>query len=115
MTIINVVIEEQSIAFMTAAFLNDVWIFLQIVTGYNLFLPVFLLLLYIVFRKTNSGDPAKSSKEYDYAIIVTAYEQTGFLPAVIASILKLNYNNYIVYIVADKCDVSALNLMMNGW
>lgn len=40
----------------------------------------------------------------DYAIIVTAYQQTQQLPSVIESILKLNYTNYIVYIVADNCD-----------
>ena len=40
----------------------------------------------------------------DYAIIVTAYQQTQQLPTVVDSILKLNYSNYIVYIVADNCD-----------
>lgn len=45
----------------------------------------------------------------DYAIIVTAYEQTDLLPAVVESILKLNYQNYLIYVVADKCDISTLN------
>lgn len=46
---------------------------------------------------------------YDYAIIVTAYEQTAQLPDVVNSLLKLNYENYLIYIVADKCDISNLH------
>ena len=30
------------------------------------------------------------------------------MPAAVESILALDYKNYIVYIVADKCDVSGL-------
>jgi cellulose synthase/poly-beta-1,6-N-acetylglucosamine synthase-like glycosyltransferase len=47
-------------------------------------------------------------EEVDYAIIVTAYEQTDLLSSVVNSILKLNYANYMVYIVADNCDISKL-------
>lgn len=49
-----------------------------------------------------------NKEEADYGIIVTAYEQTHTLPAVIASLLKMDYSNYLIYIVADKCDVSNL-------
>ncbi|MCD6011893.1 MAG: glycosyltransferase family 2 protein [Flavipsychrobacter sp.] len=91
---------------MTAAILNGIWIFLQILIGYNLVLPLVLFLLYIIFRGRNKSVTA--GKEYDYAIIVTAYEQTDFLPMVVESIQKLKYSNYIIYIVADKCDISNL-------
>ncbi len=93
---------------MIAAILKYAWIFLQIVIGYNLVLPVFFYLLYIVFRKRGPMQARGAKKERDYAIIVTAYEQTDFLSQVVDSILKLNYSNYLVYIVADKCDVSGL-------
>jgi cellulose synthase/poly-beta-1,6-N-acetylglucosamine synthase-like glycosyltransferase len=92
---------------MIALILKDVWIFLQIIIGYNLVMPVLLFLLYALTRKTAKNLPAANTNR-DYAIIVTAYEQTDALPAVVASILKLNYSNYIIYIVADKCDVSGL-------
>ncbi len=91
---------------MTAAILNGIWVFLQILIGYNLVLPLVLFLLYIVFKSGNKI--AGTVKEYDYAIIVTAYEQTDFLPMVVASIQQLRYSNYVIYIVADKCDVSNL-------
>lgn len=91
---------------MTAEILNGIWVFLQVVIGYNLVLPVLLFLLYAIFR--GSKKVISSCAEYDYAIIVTAYEQTDFLPMVVASIQKLKYAKYTVYIVADKCDVSGL-------
>ena len=91
---------------MTAEILNGIWVFLQVVIGYNLVLPVLLFLLYAIFRESKKLTSAKT--EYDYAIIVTAYEQTDFLPLVVTSIQKLKYAKYTVYIVADKCDVSGL-------
>ena len=91
---------------MTSGLINGIWVFVQIIIGYNLVLPVVLYLLYALKGKTKAKKGAGA--EYDYAIIVTAYEQTDHLAAVVASIQKLKYSNYIVYIVADKCDVSNL-------
>ncbi len=81
-----------------------IWILLQILIGYNLYLP---MLLFIFYRKSKEALPVVY--ESDYGIIVTAYEQTDSLPAVVTSILKLNYANYLVYIVADKCDITGLD------
>ncbi|WP_255484710.1 glycosyltransferase [Mucilaginibacter sp. X5P1] len=65
------------------------------------------MLLFIFYRKSKEALPVVY--ESDYGIIVTAYEQTDSLPAVVTSILKLNYTNYLVYIVADKCDITGLD------
>ena len=92
---------------MTARMIYGIWIFVQIVIGYNLVLPVVLYLFYLLAGKQRIK--SKGGTEYDYAIIVTAYEQTDHLAAVVSSIQKLKYSNYTVYIVADKCDVSDLN------
>lgn len=82
-------------------------IVMQCVIGLNLILPV---LLYIIhFFKNKHSSVETLNVEYDYAIIVTAYEQITMLPGVVNSILKLNYSNYIVYVVADNCDISSLN------
>jgi cellulose synthase/poly-beta-1,6-N-acetylglucosamine synthase-like glycosyltransferase len=81
-----------------------IWILLQVLIGYNLFLP-FILFLFYKPLCTELPEAAES----DYGIIVTAYEQVDSLPPVIASLLKLNYSNYLVYIVADKCDITGLN------
>ena len=83
-----------------------IWIILQLIIGYHLVLP---FLLYIFNNLQTASKPASKPKiEGDYAIIVTAYEQTELLPSVVESILRLNYTNYLVYVVADKCDISNL-------
>lgn len=86
--------------------MNVLWILFQILIGYNLILPI---ILYLIGYGKKTSILKLSSKEYDYAIIVTAYEETSLIPSVIESILKLSYSNYLVYVVADKCDVSGLS------
>jgi cellulose synthase/poly-beta-1,6-N-acetylglucosamine synthase-like glycosyltransferase len=84
-----------------------IWYVFQVAIGYNLVLPFLILLIYALV-KSNKVNVVNTNKEADYGIIVTAYEQTTLIPAVVDSLLKLNYRNYIIYIVADKCDVSNL-------
>ncbi|RVU02705.1 glycosyltransferase [Mucilaginibacter limnophilus] len=83
-----------------------IWIILQILIGYNLVLP-FILYLFSNFSRGRVYPAAIN--EADYAIIVTAYEYTDQLPSVVDSILRVKYSNYLIYIVADKCDVSNLH------
>lgn len=83
------------------------WIVLQIIIGYNLVLPIVLFLFYKCFKKERKN--SVHQLDYDYAIIVTAYEQTGLLHSVVDSLLQLNYKNYLIYVVADNCDISKLH------
>ena len=92
---------------MIQSIIPVVWDLLQLCIGYNLVLPLVLLIIYLIVKPKSILIMAKT--EADYAIIVTAYEYTTLLPSVVTSLLKLNYSNYLVYIVADKCDVSNLN------
>lgn len=87
--------------------IHILWLILQILIGYNLVFPLLLWLVYLLFH--SSKPSPQKQKEADYAIIVTAYEQTTLLPSVVESILQLDYQNYLVYIVADKCDISNLS------
>lgn len=82
---------------------------IQVGIGYNLVFPVFLLLIYGLLKAVISRRPAIGSTLPDYGIIVTAYEYTAQLPAVVGSLLQLNYDRYHVYVVADKCDISNLH------
>ncbi|TKB99663.1 glycosyltransferase [Pedobacter cryotolerans] len=84
-----------------------IWYIIQFLIGYNLVLPLFLAICYFLFRKRKIN--ALETKKYDYAIIVTAYQQTALLPAVVQSLLQLNYSNYLIYVVADNCDITDLN------
>ncbi|HWB26341.1 MAG TPA: glycosyltransferase [Chitinophagaceae bacterium] len=83
------------------------WLIIQILVGYNLVLPLVFYLLYLIAGKIKTA--GFSGIERDYAIIVTAYEQTHTLGVVVESILSINYSNYVVYIVADNCDISQLH------
>ncbi len=85
-----------------------IWILLQTIIGFNLVFPLLLLLVYLLRPKKKNG-ALPSAYEADYAIIVTAYEQTRLLPSVVQSLLKLNYKRYVIYIVADNCDISDLH------
>lgn len=87
-------------------FIKILFIAVQVLIGFNLFFPIFLYIIHL-FKKAEKNI-VTPFKEVDYAIIVTAYEQTALLPSVVDSILNLKYNNYLVYIVADKCDISNL-------
>lgn len=88
--------------------IEAIWIIFQIFIGYNLILPI-LLYLFKLLRSPKTLLIADLSINPDYAIIVTAYEQTNTLSAVVDSLLKLNYQNYLIYIVADKCNITDLN------
>ncbi len=99
---------------MQERILLTLWITLQVIVGWNLVFPLLLLIFRGLRKALGAGsewrygsDP--DTPEADYAIIVTAYEQTDLIPAVVDSILKLRYTNYLVYIVADNCDVSNLH------
>jgi cellulose synthase/poly-beta-1,6-N-acetylglucosamine synthase-like glycosyltransferase len=94
---------------MAKHLLYDLWIIIQVLIGYNLVLPMLLYILYLLSGKPRLKVAPTGTSEADYAIIVTAYEQTTLLKAVTASILKLNYTNYLIYIVADKCDITGLS------
>jgi cellulose synthase/poly-beta-1,6-N-acetylglucosamine synthase-like glycosyltransferase len=84
-----------------------IWILAQLLIGYNLVLP-FVIYLLSVTKKKPSNELRRTAIA-DYAIIVTAYEQVSHLPMVVKSLLSLNYSEYIIYIVADKCDINELN------
>ena len=88
------------------SFIWVIWILVQVLIGYNL---VFPLVIYLVaaLKKSCKRLPVKS--ESDYAVIVTAYEQVTHIPEVVNSILALNYKNFLVYVVADKCDITGLS------
>ncbi|MGI4729646.1 MAG: glycosyltransferase [Janthinobacterium lividum] len=95
---------------METRVLMFIWQALQVLIGYNLIFPLLLYFFYPAAR--NKFKPNKiwnRVTEPDYGIIVTAYKQTHTLPAVVVSLLNQQYQNFIIYIVADQCDVSNLN------
>lgn len=87
-----------------------IWWVMQVLIGYNLIFPVLLLLIYTIRHAAEANEAsAGAGADPDYGIIVTAYEYTQQLPAVVGSLLELNYDRYQIYVVADKCDISNLH------
>lgn len=85
----------------------NLWLTFQILIGYNLFMPIILYFFYRLMKKQQYQ--SKSTKEYDYAVIITAYQQTELLPAVVNSALGMQYSNFLIYVVADNCADAVLN------
>lgn len=85
---------------------------IQLLIGFHLVFPVGLLLFSKIRGLFVSAESTTrtSGFEADYAIIVTAYGQATQLPEVLESLLTLRYSNYLIYIVADNCDVSDLQI-----
>jgi cellulose synthase/poly-beta-1,6-N-acetylglucosamine synthase-like glycosyltransferase len=86
---------------------------LQVILASWLIQPFFLLLLHgigklIGIRRSHSpvNTPAK---DYTFGILITAHQQTDFLPPIVDSLLKQTYTRFSVYIVADDCDISQLS------
>ena len=94
------------------SFLLVIYVIFQAVIGFNLVFPLGLLGLSVFSKaggsKRNSGEQENQQAEPDYAIIITAYGQADHIPAVLDSVKLLRYDNYLVYIVADHCDVPEL-------
>jgi len=75
---------------------------LQIIIGFNLLFPILLYLLWKVKKKSRK-QALHSFIEKDFAIIITAYQDTSHVPAAVHSALASTYQNYHVYVVADNC------------
>src|SRR5690606_19963458 len=78
----------------------------QILVGYHFIFP-FLLKL---FRKKSLIEKRKEYSGSDYAVIVTYYKKLTLLPELLRSLEKLNYDNFLVYIVADDCVTSEVRI-----
>ncbi|WP_129713787.1 glycosyltransferase [Pedobacter sp. SYP-B3415] len=80
------------------------WIIIQALIGFHLVFPLFLYVFYAL-RKTLQGTRSftAAAQPADYAVIITAYEQTHQLPAAIRSMLEQRYQNFIIYVVLDNC------------
>ncbi|UAY52937.1 glycosyltransferase [Ferruginibacter albus] len=78
-----------------------VWILFQLFLAAQLVFPFLSYLLYLI--KGKKTPQAIDDKLPDYAIILTAYKDTGNIPFVLQSLLKLDYDKYLIYVVADDC------------
>lgn len=85
-------------------------ILLQLLIGYHLIFPL-LIYVYYKLKAKNKQSKVGSANHApaDFGVIVTAYQYTESLPAVVGALLKQDYADYLIYVVADNCDTSNLN------
>lgn len=95
--------------------LLSLYLGLQVILASWLIQPFILLLLHGIGKII--GVPASpvptsggtSEKDFAFGILITAHQQTDFLPPIVDSLLKQTYTRFNVSIVADDCDISQLN------
>lgn len=87
---------------MPGHILHILWILFQVIVGSILVFPLVSYVWFLLVAKTSRaiGKPIENP---DYGIIVTAYQFAGNLHHTIGSLLKLDYPQYIIYVVADNC------------
>ena len=87
------------------------YIFL-IISGILLFFLVypFLLVFASLFRKEKITLDDGSFRETDFACIITAYKNAEITKPGVISLLKQQYKNFEIYVVADECDISDYNI-----
>lgn len=82
--------------------------------AFQLFIIFFLLLPFLntFFSLLVPRKKLKKNfdKKYDFAAVITAYKDIDIAIPCVDSILKQKYQNYIIYLVADQCDISKVNI-----
>src|SRR5205085_6855866 len=48
------------------------------------------------------------NRDFDFAAIITAHQDSRFIKPLVDSFLRQSYSGFVVYVVADDCDISAL-------
>jgi cellulose synthase/poly-beta-1,6-N-acetylglucosamine synthase-like glycosyltransferase len=89
------------------------YLILQVLVAFFLIQPFLLLLIYAVGRMIGIRPPVTPrdavTKDYRFGILITAHQETDFIPPIIDSLLKQTYAAFNVYVVADDCDISQLH------
>ncbi len=90
-----------------------IYLGLQALLASWLIQPFFLLMIHAFGRligiRPPHAPPVLPERNYTFGILITAHQQTDFLPPIVDSLLKQTYNKFNVYIIADDCDISQLN------
>jgi cellulose synthase/poly-beta-1,6-N-acetylglucosamine synthase-like glycosyltransferase len=90
------------------------FMFIEVLTAIFILLPTLLLLLHYLLRlfvgdRSPLNKKPRVQKDFHFAAIVTAHQDTRFIPPLVDSLLRQTYQGVTVYVVADDCDISGLN------
>jgi glycosyltransferase involved in cell wall biosynthesis/cellulose synthase/poly-beta-1,6-N-acetylglucosamine synthase-like glycosyltransferase len=87
-------------------------VIIQLVILCNFLFPMVLKMLSASEGHIKDYKSLDLSDSDDYAIIVTYYRELNLLPGLLRSINELNYENFIVYIVADCCEAPSTDISL---
>lgn len=87
--------------------LEYIFYVIQVITVFFLLFPFLNVIASLLIPGKKIRE--KITKQYDFAAVITAYKETEICIPLVESLLKQDYENYIVYLVADECDISVLN------
>lgn len=75
-----------------------------IINAVFIFFLLFPFAAFLVSRLNLRKKPKEASQETDFACIITAYRNIEINKPLVDSLLKQHYQNYHIYLVADRCD-----------
>jgi cellulose synthase/poly-beta-1,6-N-acetylglucosamine synthase-like glycosyltransferase len=81
-------------------------------------LPVVLFILHYLFKGNSENNYVNrykktTDKDFDFAAIITAHQDTRFIAPLVDSFFKQHYTKFTVYVVADDCDTSNISFSDN--
>lgn len=84
---------------------------LQLVFSLYLLTPFLFYIIFIVRKKLHCLDrinrmPILIKDDFKFNVIITAHQETDFIPPLLDSLQKQSYQNFQVYVVADDMPVS---------
>ena len=90
-------------------------LFIELLVAAYFLIPFFMLLvhqLWVSNSKKRRIDrlPVLTEKRHRFHLIITAHEETEFIPPLLDSIRRQTYGEHTTYLVMDCCD-PALSLM----
>lgn len=84
--------------------ITTLYIVLSSIIVFFLLFPFFKVLLSALGKEKLTKKAPQ--KEYDFGSIITAYRNAEITKPLIQSLIRQNYKNHHIYLVADNCDIS---------
>ena len=83
---------------------TGIYIAISSILAFFLLFPFFKILLSAFGKERISRDLVV--RQYDFGVIITAYKNVEITKPLVQSLLRQNYHNHLIYLVADNCDIS---------
>lgn len=86
------------------------YLFVEGIVCFFLAFPFITMFISTFVTKKINPDNNNAGKEFDFACIITAYKDASITLNLVKSLQAQSHSNYLIYLVADNCDMSNLEL-----